>query len=433
MAVTLGTVPVRRPDGATRVEADLCVVGSGAAGLSAALEGAALGRRVVLVDGAPTLGGQAVGSVIGTFCGLYANGPDPCRVTYGIADDLLAHLRATGTGWHRRARNTWIVAYDVTALARWAEERVRTAGVVPLTGAVVRGVEREGRRVARLHAATRWGDVVVAAGGFVDASGDAVLCGLAGAGLQAPETPIWGTLMVVLEGVDATAADALPRAALHRRLAERGGSYGLVRRDGFVFTTDPAGHALVNLTHVETPTDPVGAARAVLEGRAQADRVVDFLRREFPAAFGGARVRSYGQPGIRQTRWIRGRHHLTADEVRAGTRFADSVLRCGWPIELHDRPEGVHWEELGDSHLHHVPYGSLTPRDLDNVIAAGRCIDADPVALSSVRVMGPCIAMGAAAAHGLDLAGSGSVHQIDEAALRRRIRDNLERRDPVER
>jgi hypothetical protein len=39
--------------------------------------------------------------------------------------------------------------------------------------------------------------------------------------------------------------------------------------------------------------------------------------------------------------------------------------------------------------------------------------------------MGPCIAMGAAAAHALDLAGSGSVQQIDIAALRGRLADNL--------
>jgi hypothetical protein len=43
--------------------------------------------------------------------------------------------------------------------------------------------------------------------------------------------------------------------------------------------------------------------------------------------------------------------------------------------------------------------------------------------------MGPCIAMGAAAAHALDLAGHGSVQQIDIAALRTRVRDNVDRAD----
>ena len=124
-----------------------------------------------------------------------------------------------------------------------------------------------------------------------------------------------------------------------------------------------------------------------------------------------------------------GRQQLTVDDVRAGRRFADAIARTSWPIELHDTPQGQYWEAFGDDHVHYVPMGSLTPPDADNLVAAGRCIDGDVAALSSVRVMGPCIAMGAAAAHALDLAGSGSVHQIDNDALRERLRDNLERTD----
>jgi len=76
--------------------------------------------------------------------------------------------------------------------------------------------------------------------------------------------------------------------------------------------------------------------------------------------------------------------------------------------------------------MHYIPLGAMLPREADNLIAAGRAIDGDPAALSSVRVMGPCIAMGAAAAHALDLMGSGAVDQIDIAALQRRIMANLE-------
>jgi hypothetical protein len=75
--------------------------------------------------------------------------------------------------------------------------------------------------------------------------------------------------------------------------------------------------------------------------------------------------------------------------------------------------------------MHYVPLRSLAPPEVDNLLAVGRCIDADPLALSSVRVMGPCIAMGAAAAQAFDLAGAGSVHQLDISALRRRLADNL--------
>jgi hypothetical protein len=102
------------------------------------------------------------------------------------------------------------------------------------------------------------------------------------------------------------------------------------------------------------------------------------------------------------------------------------VARTAWPIELHDRPEGYVWEVFGEDHLHFVPFASMVAPGADNLVAAGRCIDGDVAALSSVRVMGPCIAMGAAAANALDLAGAGSVHQLDPAALRARVRANME-------
>jgi hypothetical protein len=71
----------------------------------------------------------------------------------------------------------------------------------------------------------------------------------------------------------------------------------------------------------------------------------------------------------------------------------------------------------------------MTPKDADNIVAAGRCVDGDVHALSAIRVMGPCIAMGAAAAHALDLAGSGAVAQIDLGKLQTRLAANLDRRD----
>jgi 2-polyprenyl-6-methoxyphenol hydroxylase-like FAD-dependent oxidoreductase len=418
----------RRAGSAVRqVTADICVLGGGIAGVSAALEAARLGRKVALVDGLPALGGQAVNSLIGTFCGLYSNGPDGYQLTHGIADEILRDLGAQGALHTRLGPNTKIVLYDEVRLARWIEEAVRRAGITVLLGAVQRGVKREDRRIKSIDLATRYGDVTLAATGFVDASGDAALAWEAGLACREPaDGPIYGTQMFALEDIDETRQPT--REEVVSRLREKAESYGLVRKDGFAFAFPGRGLALVNMTHVETPLEPIAASKNALEGKAQADNVVQFLRTEFAAAFGNARVRIYGFPGIRQTRWIVGRAQLSIDDVRAGTRFPDAVARTAWPVELHNRAEGIAWEVFGEDHMHYVPFGSLTPAEADNVVAAGRCIDGDAAALSSVRVMGPCIAMGTAAAHALDLAGSGSVHQINVAELGERLRDNLERR-----
>jgi 2-polyprenyl-6-methoxyphenol hydroxylase-like FAD-dependent oxidoreductase len=411
-----------------KVEADVCVIGSGAAGTSAALEAAKLGRTVVLIDSLPALGGQAVNSIIGTFCGFFSNGLGCYQTVFGVADDILRDLGAKGALHYRRTPHTTVVMYDEIALSRWIEEAVRQAGIRIVLGAVMRAAHMQGRRIARLDLATRYGDVEITASGFVDASGDAALAWLAGLPCrEAADGPVYGTQMVVLEHVEE--AHHPEREEMTQRLASRGLSGGLTRIQGFSFLFQGRGTALVNLTHVQTPLEPLEASRLTLEGKHQADAVVAWLKREYPAAFGKAAVRGYGFPGIRQTRWIAGRWQIKVEEVRAGVKYDDAIARTSWPIELHDTPQGYVWEQFGEDHMHYVPFGALVSPEADNYVAAGRCIDGDTAALSSVRVMGPCIAMGAAAAHALDIAGEGSVHQIDMAELKRRVHDNVERRD----
>jgi hypothetical protein len=145
--------------------------------------------------------------------------------------------------------------------------------------------------------------------------------------------------------------------------------------------------------------------------------------------FANVRVRHYGNPGIRQTRWIVGRRQLTLDDIRKGERPGDAVARCAWWVELHDTEELVHWERFPDGHVYYIPLSCMVPEEADNIVTAGRCIDADAYALSAVRVMGPCMAMGAAAAHALDLAGRGSVAAVSMLELQRRLSDNLDRTD----
>src|SRR5512144_2072486 len=123
---------VRRPPGGTarRVGADICVLGAGIAGVSAALEAARLGRKVALLDGLPALGGQAVNSIIGTFCGLFANGTHGHQFTYGIAEDILRDLgKIPGALYRRHGPVTTVVYYDEIALGRWVEEQIRAAGI----------------------------------------------------------------------------------------------------------------------------------------------------------------------------------------------------------------------------------------------------------------------------------------------------------------
>jgi hypothetical protein len=430
MADVIPTRKIRRRGTSPRhdVAADVCVLGAGIAGVSAALEAARLGVKVVIVDGAPAIGGQAVGSIIGTIIGLYSHGKDAYQLTHGIADDLIADLTAEGS--ILRLKNESILfQYDEVRLARWMERSLEAAGVHTLIGAVLTGVDFADRRVRHADFVTRYGAVRVSARGFVDASGDATLSYEAGLDVREPEAPVYGSLNFLIEGYDAKAVLDLDMPEVRNRLKEKGAAHGLVRHDGWLMPFPEKGFMLANISHMPTPLNPLDAAGMVFEGRRQADGIIDFLRAEFPKIFANARVRAYGNPGIRQTRWIVGRRQLTLGDIRSRDRPADAIARCAWWVELHDTPELVHWERFADDHVYYIPLGCMIPEGADNVVAAGRCVDADTHALSAIRVMGPCIAMGAAAAHALTLAGSAPVHEVDLGALGQALYDNLERED----
>ncbi len=432
MAEAISTRTVRRPAArsAKTIAADICVLGAGIAGVSAALEASKLGRTIVIVDGAPTLGGQAIGSIIGTIIGLYTHGPHRYQITHGIADDLISDLTAEGS-LNRRVSMTSTITfqYDEVRLCRWIERKIEEAGIHALLGAVLVDVAVDKRRVTHVQFATRFGPVAVEARGWVDASGDASLTYEAGFEVREPDAPVYGSLNFLIEGYDAEAVKELVIKDVHDRLATRGGEYGLVRHDGFLMPFPGKNFMLANVTHLETKLDPLATASMVAEGRRQADSAIRFLKTEFPRIFEHARIRAYGNPGLRQTRWIVGRRQLTLDDIRKGERPPDAAARCAWWVELHDAKDLVHWERFEHDHVYYIPLACMVPREADNIVAAGRSVDADVYALSAIRVMGPCIAMGAAAAHSLDLAGSGSVHKIDLTRLQQRLYDNLDRTD----
>ncbi len=106
---------------------------------------------------------------------------------------------------------------------------------------------------------TRYGDVEVEANGFVDARGDAALVWQAGfACARAGRRPD-------LRHANADRGEyrreqgAAPRRVRRRACKRRAGDYGLLRREGLVFVIPGRGVAAMNMTHVETPLEPLEA------------------------------------------------------------------------------------------------------------------------------------------------------------------------------
>jgi hypothetical protein len=424
-------------------DVDVCVVGAGSAGSSAAIAAARAGASVLLIDRLPFLGGTST-AVLDTFYGFYTPGSVSRKVVGGVGDDVIAGLRRLGPVKERP--NTYGAGTGVTYLAEHLKvtwERLATeAGVRVLLHAMVQGAEVRDGRVESLVVATRAGLARVRATTFVDASGDADLCAFAGFGFETagdldPAQTLTTTFRMA--NVDDARRRTLSKDGLHALMAEAAasGEYDLPRREGSDHETPVAGMTATVMTRLDSfcrdddgrvvnTTDPWFLSQAEIAGRRQALEYVRFLVDRVPGYERASLVALGTGIGVRETRRVYGDARLTGDDVLAGRRFEDAIGLCGAPIEDHHGGDGTTWRYLPDGATVGIPYGTLIVRDATNVLVAGRCFSATHEAHASVRSMAQCMAMGQAAgtAAAMAVAAGLAPRDVPIGRLQQRLRDD---------
>jgi hypothetical protein len=266
-------------------------------------------------------------------------------------------------------------------------------------------------RITGLIVATRQGLARVEARTFIDASGDADLCYWSDAPFElAGEHQDAQSLTTTFRmcNVDVDSRRTIDKAAFHRLMGEAANrGYSLPRREGSDHITTIHGVLATNLTRVKSferrngtvvnATDPTFLSAAEVEGRKQALEYIRFLRDCVPG-YRNADLASFStQTGIRETRRVIGDCVLTRDDVLSARQFEDQIGLCGAPIEEHGPGDTTRWEYLPDGECVGIPYRTLLPQNLENVLVAGRCFSASHDAHASVRSMAQCMAMGQAA------------------------------------
>ena len=411
-------------------DVDVCVVGSGSAGSTAAIAAARTGARTVLIERLPFLGGTST-AVLDTFYGFYTPGSRPLKIVAGIGDEVVGELRALGRVVERP--NTYGAGTGITYLAEhlkvaW-ERLVEGAGVtIVLHAAVQAAIARDGH-LEELVVATRAGLQRVRARVFVDASGDADVCHFAGFGYETageidPAQTLTTTFRMV--NVDHERRRTMTKDAFHALMADAAssGDYDLPRRDGSDHITPIDGMTATVMTRLESTewtgdgrligaTDPVFLTRAEIAGRRQALEYARFLVDRVPGYEKASLVALGTQIGVRETRRVYGDARLGRDDVLSARQFDDQVGLCGAPIEDHHGGADTRWQYLPDGAAVGIPFGTLVVRDADNVLVAGRCFSATHDAHASVRSMAQCMAMGQAAGTAAALATAAGIAPRD--------------------
>ncbi len=343
---------------------DIAVVGGGAAGIAAALSAARAGRTTVLIDRRESAGGTGGFSGLTTLCGLYDNAGN--FLNQGFAHEFAEALSDSPPLLMGRV---WVLPYrparfrELAAQLIAAEPNFRTLWNTPISDVAV-----QGNRITSLNGM----DV----GAVIDCSGFAEVARAVGAEClatdEATQAPaVIFTLRGVTRALNSTAAVARVLLPL-----VRAGFPPLSFHPG-----SERGEINVKFTG---PPEQVPQVIAFLQSNVAGFEHCLTPLTEFPVA-------------QRAGRMIIGRHLLTGAEVLAGQKFPDAVARCAWPVEQWNAHGVVRFRYLAPGTHYEIPARALQSAAIENLFMAGKTISADADAIASARVMGCCLATGAAA------------------------------------
>jgi hypothetical protein len=333
-------------------------------------------------------------------------------------------------------RTVWGVCVDPECFRLALTERLAAAGVDMLLHTIADGVEVREGRIEAVSVVNRNGRHRIAARQVIDATGDACIAQMAGAPVEVGGELQPISLTFRMCNVDFAELLAFVRenpsefllaenpvfpddpAECARRLADAGYPYAALSAGGETLGRAIESGAMFPCTAVfMTPTSVAkrelclnttrlagidAADVPSLSGSlgplcAQIRAAVEFLKASAPG-FAQASVSGIApRIGIRETRRIAGEYVLTADDVIEGRSSPRGIARGAHHVDLHGAGTDQVRIPIEGGGSYDIPYECLIPRNVANLLVAGRCLSSTREANGSARVMGTCMATGEAA------------------------------------
>ena len=431
---------------------DVLVAGAGASGFCAAIAAAREGADVLLIEQSGILGGSNTRSLVGPLMGFHAGNK---QVVRGLAQEIVDRLEKRG-GTRGHFPDPLGVAGSITPVEPEALKQVyfemlrETKHITIRLHAMLAAAETEEGWIRRVRVLEKDGMRDYSAGVYIDATGDGDLACFSGApltvGRQKDGMSQPMTMVMHIGGVDFSrvraamrerpdqfvlceGAEKIPCVAVSGyfdevRKAREEGMISFPRDRVLLFEGVREGEALVNMSRVieKSAVDAAQLTEAEIEGRAQVDEILRFLRERIDG-FQCCRLIATGEAiGIRESRHLQGTYTLTAEDILRGTAFEDAVAVGAFPIDIHDpRGRELTWVKMEPGSCYDVPFRTMLPEGVSNLLVTGRCISATHEAAASVRITPTAMALGEAAGMAAALGGGRPTRETEIPALQAAI------------
>lgn len=424
---------------------DVIIVGGGPAGCAAAAAASRAGAKTLILEQTGALGGMGTQGLVPAWCPF----SDGEKMIYRGLAETVFNRALSSVPQNEPGKLDW-VPIDCESLKRVYDGLVTEQGADVLFHSFVCGVEKKSdTEIDALIVGNKRGMTAYRAKIYVDATGDGDIAAWAGADFEVGEYGSGrlqlSTLCFQLDNVDPFYYQKIIRNFIH------GGDPRSVIHDIIADPEFPeinhshlcnnfAGPSTVgyNAGHLAIDTlSPESVSKGMIEGRRLVSRYRDALAKHAPEAFSGAHIAATANlMGIREGRRIHGDYMLTWRDYVERRSFDDEIGRNSYYIDIHGGDASITGDiqellkkkgHCGKGESHGIPYRSLVPRKLDNLLLSGRCISADRIVYGSVRVMPVCLVTGEAAGAAAALAvksGEINVHYVETGKLRAELLSN---------
>ncbi len=379
------------------------MLGGSCTGVFAAVRAARLGAKVIIVETQNSFGGVATNSLVNVWHTL-RDAEFKEQIIAGLSEETMKRLEKRKAVITYERNHEWAFRFNSQELKIELDELVLESNIKPYLHTLFsEPLLDDSGKLTGVIIDNKSGRGIIKARYFIDATGDGDLCYRLGLPSYAAEHLQPPTMCAQIDHFDAEEVGKLIR--------EHGEEYGIP--PGFVWGGSQPGTKTIMMAGTRVlGVDCSNAAdltRAEIEGRRQVRAIMDMMRKYKGIEFGLNTLPSY--IGVRETRHIKCLHQVSDEDTMMGVHYDDAIANGCYRLDIHHQekpgltfryldgtqvykrpgypPEESRWrpETPTDPTFYQIPLRSIIPGQYDNLMLAGRMLDAGTIAFSGIRVM----------------------------------------------
>lgn len=433
---------------------DVIVAGGGMAGIAAAIAAARAGARTAVIEQAGWLGGLGITGATGlhSFFNVFdaAPGAERTRVAAGIAQELVDRTQQMGGGiGHVRMERggdfvSMLTPVEPEVFKLAAAQMCLESGVSLILHTTLDEVRALDGHIDSLVVWNKAGRSLLRAQAYIDCTGDGDLAAYAGSPYDTFQPPDPGAYSagftfrlcnVDLERLEAgleqrglitQIAHAVKPGGRQPELVRLGIDTAKLRAagaenvPGYFLSTSLRPREITYCNCINygpnDGLDPATLSAAETDLREKMLAIAELFRKNFPGCEDCYAAGPAPAVGQRRGRAIHCEYELTQSDCTEARQFNDQIGCFGFIDNAR------HF--VRDAQAYGIPYRALIPRQVDNLLIAGRMMTVDLVAHNSTRNTVCCLICGQAAGTAAALAArqQGQPHSVDIEQLQGALR-----------